>query len=259
MRAFHHRTMLVGALAASLAVALGACAPEMVPTPVPTPSVTESSPLPEPVQTEKPGFNKSKYSIDEPLSAWLVVNKLRPLNPIDYYPPDMVRAKVRYIYEPLMRPDAAEAMVRLFAASEAEGGGSLQVQNAYRSFELQTRNYQSSTALNGQAYADINVARPGHSEHQTGWTADVASYPSVCDIQECFGDTPQGVWLAANAWRFGFIIRYPQGKTAVTGYTYEPWHLRYVGVELSTEMHNTGILTLEEFFDLPSASLYADQ
>ena len=68
---------------------------------------------------------------------------------------------------------------------------------------------------------------------------------------------PQGTWLAANAWRFGFIIRYPQGKTDVTGYVYEPWHIRYVGVDLSTEMHNTGILTLEEFFGLPPAPDYA--
>ena len=81
--------------------------------------------------------------------------------------------------------------------------------------------------------------------------------PNVCAIQECFGATPQGLWLAANSYRFGFILRYPAGKRAVTGYIFEPWHFRYVGVELATEMHETGIATLEEFFGLPPAPDYA--
>ncbi len=257
MPAVVFRTITAGALAASVILGLGACAPERMPVPTPTPTVTEAAPLPAPVPKEKSFFDKAKFSIDDPLSLWVVNDKLRPLNPIDYIPPDMVVAQVRYVYEPLMRPPAAAAIVEMFAAAEAEGGGTLQVQNSYRSFASQTRIYNRGVATYGQAVADTQTARPGHSEHQTGWTADVASYPSYCDIQECFGDTVQGKWLAANAWRFGFVIRYPQGKMDVTGYVYEPWHIRYVGVELSTEMHNTGILTLEEFFGLPPAPNYA--
>lgn len=228
-----------------------------MPLPTPTPSEPSAVALPAPVQKEKSFFDKGMYSIDDPLSPWVVNDKLRPLNPIDYVPPDMVAADVRYVFEPLMRPDAAAAIVELFAASEAEGGGAMQVQNSYRSFQSQTNIYNRIVASVGVAAADTDTARPGHSEHQTGWTADVAAYPSNCDIQECFGDTPQGIWLADNAWRFGFIIRYPQGKTEITGYVYEPWHIRYVGTALSTEMHNTGILTLEEFFGLPPAPDYA--
>lgn len=257
MPAVASRMITAGVLATTVVLGLVACAPERMPVPSPTPSVTEAAPLPAPVQKAKSFFDKQKYSIDDPLSLWVVNDKLRPLNPIDYVPPDMVVAQVRYVYEPLMRPPAAAAIVDLFAASEAEGGGTMQVQNSYRSFESQTRIYNRAVAAYGQAGADSDTARPGYSEHQTGWTADVAAYPSYCDIQECFGDTPQGKWLAANAWRFGFIIRYPPGKTDVTGYVYEPWHIRYVGVELSTEMHNTGVLTLEEFFGLPPAPDYA--
>lgn len=251
------RKVLIGALAASVVVGLGACAPERPPEPAMTQSVapTETA-LPAPVEKTKSFFDKSKYSIDDPLSLWVINNKRRPLNPADYVPPDMVDANVRYITEPEMRPPAAAAIAEMFAASEAEGGGTMQVQNSYRSYASQTRIYNRAVAAYGQAAADSDTARPGYSEHQTGWTADVAAYPSKCDIQECFGDTPQGIWLAANAWRFGFIIRYPQGKADVTGYVYEPWHIRYVGIELSTEMHNDGILTMEEFFGLPPAPDY---
>ncbi len=87
--------------------------------------------------------------------------------------------------------------------------------------------------------------------------ADIGSVPLQCTLAACFGQTTQGKWLAANAWRFGFLLRYPADKVAVTGYEYEPWHFRYIGVQLSTEMHNTGVTTLEEFFGLPPAPDYA--
>ena len=108
----------------------------------------------------------------------------------------------------------------------------------------------------GKDKADAQSARPGHSEHQTGLAADLASLPSTCELAQCFATTPQGMWLAANSWRFGYILRYPSDKTAVTGYIFEPWHYRYVGVELATEMHEKGISTMEEFFELPPAPDY---
>jgi D-alanyl-D-alanine carboxypeptidase len=85
---------------------------------------------------------------------------------------------------------------------------------------------------------------------------DISAKPLNCALQICFGQTPQGQWLAAHAHEYGFVIRYPDGKTDVTGYQYEPWHVRYVGVELATEMHDTGVSTLEEFFGWPPAPNY---
>ncbi|MBX3091678.1 MAG: M15 family metallopeptidase [Cryobacterium sp.] len=250
------RRVISGILAAAVIVGLAACAPERVPTasPSPSPSVTA---LPAPVDKVKSFFDKTKYSLDDPKSVWVINDKLRPLNPINYAPPDMVVAPVKHISTPLMRPAAAAAITKMFAASAAEGGGEMQIQNSYRSYSTQVNTHQYWVNQLGDKGADAQSARAGYSEHQTGWTADVASYPSKCDIQECFATTPQGKWLAANAWRFGFVIRYPKGKQAITGYIYEPWHIRYVGTYLSTEMHNTGILTLEEFFGLPPAPDYA--
>ena len=249
--------MMAATVVVGLVVGVVACAPERAPTASesPSPSPTVSA-LPTPVEKVKSFFDTGRYSIDDPTSIWVVNDKIRPLNPLDYVPQDMVTPNVRYISSPLIRKEAAGAIEKLFAASAAEGAGELQIQNAYRSFAVQTSIHNRLIAQLGKAKAQAQSARPGYSEHQTGLTADVVGRPAVCSIQACFGTTPQGAWLAKNAWRFGFVIRYPEGKTAVTGYIYEPWHIRYVGTDLSTEMHNTGILTLEEFFGLPPAPDY---
>jgi D-alanyl-D-alanine carboxypeptidase len=250
------RSILAALVAASLVAALSACAPEPAPEPSPTASQTPAVPAPTP--KVKSFFDTKLHSIDDPLSIWVVNDKIRPLGPIDYVPPDLVTPNVHYISSPLMRKEAAAALEKMFAASVSEGAGEMQIQNAYRSFAVQTSVHNRLVAQLGKEKAQAQSARPGYSEHQTGLTADVVGLPAVCSIQTCFGTTPQGAWLAGNAWRFGFVIRYPDGKTDVTGYIYEPWHVRYVGVALSTEMHNTGILTLEEVFGLPPAPNYAD-
>ncbi len=156
-----------------------------------------------------------------------------------------------------LRAEAATATEAMFAAAQAEAGLSLQITSAYRSFESQTRIYNRTVGNLGQAGADKVSARPGHSEHQTGLAVDIGSIPAVCSFEACFGGTPHGQWLAANAYRFGFVLRYPDGLTPVTGYIYEPWHFRYVGLELAAEVQATGIQTLEEFFGLPAAPDYA--
>ncbi|WP_350223890.1 M15 family metallopeptidase [Pseudarthrobacter sp. efr-133-R2A-89] len=89
-------------------------------------------------------------------------------------------------------------------------------------------------------------ARAGHSEHQTGLAVDISDGSGACSFEPCFAEQPAAVWAAANAHRFGFIVGYPPGDEAITGYAYEPWHLRYVGVEPATEIHDQDI-TLEEF------------
>jgi len=196
------------------------------------------------------------HSIDDASSIWVVANKLRPLQPLKYVPSDLVTVPIRHVNNQPLRKVASDAVVAMLKAAKAEGAGEMQEQSGYRSYSTQVRVYNGWVAQNGQAWADRQSARPGTSEHQTGLAIDLSAYPAKCSLQACFGNTPQGKWLAANAYRFGFILRYPQGKTSITGYDYEPWHFRYVGVELATEMHDTGYQTLEEFFGLPAAPDY---
>lgn len=224
------------------------------PTATETPTPTEEAP---PTSPTTPAFDKAALSVDDPASLWVVSDKLRPLEPVDYAPTDLVTPDVAHQNPPTLRAEPAAAVVAMFQAGEAEGAGSFQVQSAYRSYDTQVSVYAGWVQRLGQAQADAQSARPGFSEHQTGLALDISPVPLSCALQACFGDTTQGRWLAANAWRFGFLLRYPADQVAVTGFTYEPWHFRYVGVPLATEMHDTGVTTLEEFFGLPAAPDYA--
>jgi D-alanyl-D-alanine carboxypeptidase len=222
----------------------------------PSPTLTRTA-TPTPTPTPTPTFDRAARSVDDPASLWVVSNKRRPLQPIEYAPADIVRVQVPYTNEPFLRAEAAAAVEALFAAAEAEAGLRLQSLSTYRSYSTQVRVYNDIVANRGQDYANRRSARPGHSEHQTGLAIDIGSIPASCAFDPCFGTTPHGEWLAANAWRFGFLLRYPEGLTPITGFDYEPWHFRYVGPELAAELHETGIRTLEEFFDLPPAPDYA--
>jgi D-alanyl-D-alanine carboxypeptidase len=224
------------------------------PSSTPTPS---SSPTPRPDAPLKLTFDKRQFSIDDPASFWVVVNKLRPLNPVDYVAPDLVDVPVAYVYAPKLRADASAAVVQMFADFTAETGLEMQSQSAYRSYSAQVSTYNNWVSQLGQEGADLTSARPGHSEHQTGLAIDISAKPAVCSLDQCFADTPQGTWLAANAYKYGFVLRYPDGYTDITGYEFEPWHYRYVGVELATEYVASGATTLEEFFGLPAAPTYA--
>jgi D-alanyl-D-alanine carboxypeptidase len=213
------------------------------PAPVP-PAPAATVPIP------RPAFDRGLRSIDDPNSTWVVVNKLRPLVSIAYAPADLV-----VIGGGLqLRAEAAQAVAAL-RAEAAAAGLDVAVQSAYRSFEYQQGLFGNATARFGVAGAELRSARPGFSEHQTGLAVDVGG--GGCDIERCFGDTAEGRWVVANAHRTGWLVRYPLGSEAVTGYQYEPWHLRYVGSELATEMHETGVAPLEEFFGLPPAPRYA--
>ena len=116
--------------------------------------------------------------------------------------------------------------------------------SGYRSFDYQDKLYRKYAAADGVAAANTYSAWPGHSEHQTGLAFDIGS------INNNYGNTPAGKWLAAHAHEYGFIIRYPKGKEGVTGYQYEPWHVRYLGVELATKVYESG-LCLEEYLSQP--------
>jgi D-alanyl-D-alanine carboxypeptidase len=211
------------------------------PTPFPTPTPT-------PPQT--PTFDKTRFSIDDPMSLWVVVDKLRPVNPQNFVPTDLVDANVPAVFTSTLREPAARAVEAMFAAFTAETGDSLRLQSAFRSYETQIEVY----ANNNQD--DTQSARPGFSEHQTGLAIDISPLSGECALDECFANTVGGQWLAANAWQYGFLLRYPSGLTPITGYAFEPWHYRFIGTELAAELHKTGIQTLEEFFGLPPAPDY---
>jgi D-alanyl-D-alanine carboxypeptidase len=194
-------------------------------------------------------FDKKRYSLDQADSLWVVVNKQRPLNPLQYAPADLMNVGSSQ----QLRQTAATALAQLIAAAKTEGL-SISPMSGYRSYATQVGVYNNEVKGFGQAQADRESARPGYSEHQTGLAIDVGG--GGCGIEDCFADTAEGKWLAAHAYEYGFIIRYPKGKENVTGYRYEPWHIRYVGKDLADEMHRTGALTLEEFFNLPAALNY---
>ncbi len=195
------------------------------------------------------GFNKSQFSTDDPSSIWVVVNKQRPLSPKAYAPADLVILPGGQY----MRSEAAAALNSMIAAAK-NTGHTITAASAYRSYDTQVAVYGREVQANGQAVADTQSARPGYSEHQTGLAVDIAG--GGCSIEDCFGETAEGKWVAAHAHEYGFIMRYPPGKQSVTGYRTEAWHFRYVGEALATELHRTGILTLEEFFDLGAAPDY---
>ncbi|SOE72838.1 D-alanyl-D-alanine carboxypeptidase [Salinibacterium xinjiangense] len=252
-------TVAVVAIIAAIPVLAPNAAPTALATrtPTPTPAVTPSS-TPAPVPIPTPTFDAGAQSIDDPNSYWVIADKLRPLNPADWEPPDLVEVPVAYANQPFLRQVASDAAVAMFAAFASESGGlQMQSQSAYRSYSTQESVYAGWVSSLGQAGADLTSARPGYSEHQTGLSIDVSASPANCTLEQCFANTPQGQWLASEAWRFGFVLRYPNGKSDVTGYEFEPWHMRYVGAELATELHTTGVQTLEEFFGLPAAPDYA--
>ena len=192
-------------------------------------------------------------SIDTPGSLWWLVNPDRPL-PAGYVPADLVVPNVP------VKPDAGAtaltattaAAFEALVADAATAGHQLQLMSGYRSFDDQQLLYDRFVDDYGAEVAAGLVAVPGTSEHQTGLAVDVGLVGLPDD--QVFGGTPASVWVAANAHRFGFILRYPPEKADITGYTNEPWHLRYVGADLALELFTSG-LTMEEHFGLvPTAT-----
>ncbi len=134
----------------------------------------------------------------------------------------------------------------------AEDGLDIYISSGFRSYDTQDRIYRNHVANKGQERGDLVSARPGHSEHQTGLAFDVNT------IDSSFAGTPEALWLEKNCYRFGFILRYPEGKTDETGYAFEPWHFRYVGRELAEALyHNGDWITMEDYFGI--TSVYAER
>jgi len=143
---------------------------------------------------------------------------------------------------------------KAFNSMKAEAttlGLNLYLSSGYRSYSLQEKIYNNYVARDGKATADTYSARAGHSEHQTGLAFDLNT------IDDSFTYTDEGKWVNDNCYRFGLILRYPKGKENITGYMYESWHLRYVGIELATKLYNNGNwITLEEYFGIDSKYNY---
>jgi D-alanyl-D-alanine carboxypeptidase len=225
------------------------------PTTSPTPSVTDV-PAPPPGESTAPVlcgvcFNPGAYSLTKANSLWVVANKQRPLTPITYKP------SIGYFKGVQVAKVTAIALNQMAAGMLKAKAGTLLLNSGYRSFDTQVAVHDLQVARLGLKAGEALAARPGYSEHQTGLAADVSAAGQGCTIQVCFAGTKAGKWLAANAWQYGFILRYPDGQTKTTGYQFEPWHFRYVGVDLATEMKSQNIAVLEKFWKLPAAPSYS--
>lgn len=203
--------------------------------------------------------NAPCISLSDPEHIWVVVNKARPLDPESYTPSGLVSTELRTTSRSgSLREEAADAIDALAADLADAGAGTLGMNNGYRSYALQQTTYSGHVSSRGQSGADEVSARPGHSEHQTGLALDVISCSGGCGGIHAFGGTSESDWVIEHAWEYGYIVRYEEGETGVTGYSPEPWHLRYIGTELAAAYHAGGYTTLEEFFGLDAAPDYLD-
>jgi D-alanyl-D-alanine carboxypeptidase len=155
----------------------------------------------------------------------------------------------------VVRQAVATALENMFTDA-GKAGINLMLSSGYRSYDYQVKLYNDYVNASSQAAADTYSARPGHSEHQTGLAVDVEPVSKNCELEQCFGNTPEGQWLATNAYKYGFIIRYTAADHSVTGYEAEPWHIRYIGTDLAAEMHKQGVTTLEQFFGVSGGPNY---
>lgn len=148
----------------------------------------------------------------------------------DYEPDDLVLPNVKRTGNTVMlRAEAANALEQLFAAAK-EQGHTLVAVSGYRSYRTQSNIFARKVNSVGKRAAMLLVAPPGTSEHQLGLAMDIGCQGEM-GLESSFGRTEEGKWVAQNCHRFGFIIRYKEEWTDITGYAYEPWHLRYIGEE----------------------------
>lgn len=203
------------------------------------PSTTEE---PE-VTTTTPAYNDSHQEADGTtvISGILLVNKEHPL-PADYAP-DYTNGAGQSTN---LQGDAEAAAEAFLAAANAQGN-SMYVLSGYRSYDVQASLFANYAAAHGEEKANTFSARAGQSEHQTGLAFDVGDAAhSGYNLQTSIDQFPGVQWMMQHCAEYGFILRYPEGKEAITGYQYEPWHFRYVGVEAATAIMSSG-LTLEEY------------
>lgn len=188
-------------------------------------------------------ISKSVDNINNNIKNTILVNKTFGLEK-GYEPKDLVKIEVKSNKEILLRREASDNLKRMFEDAKKDGINLLAV-SGYRSYEYQEDVYNNEVYNNGKEYADKYVAKPGYSEHQTGLVVDVLAV-NYTNMDENFENTKECIWLHKNIYKYGFILRYLKGKENITGYNYEPWHIRYVGNENSIKIKEKG-LTLEEY------------
>ncbi len=194
-------------------------------------------------------INLRNNKISDPEDPLVLVNKERSL-PSDFIPKDLIVPNIPFSFQEdlpkkKLKRIAAYAIENLFAAA-ADIGLKLVGISGYRSYQRQQSIFTVNSAKKGDFLANQYSAKPGHSEHQTGLAMDVSSASVDYRLITEFGETKEGEWLKENAANFGFIIRYPQGKEDITGYQYEPWHLRYIGIKHAIKISKNN-LTLEDY------------
>lgn len=196
-------------------------------------------------------------SLSDPNREWVVVNKQRPLDPLDYRAGDLIMPQnVRALEDSALRAAAANALTAMVKAASDAGAGEIGYLSAFRSYSTQQSTYAGRVAVGGVAEADRESARAGYSEHQSGLAVDIVPCDGSCGTLDDVAASTQGAWVREHAWEFGFITRYAEGRESVSGYEPEAWHQRYIGPELARAYHEGGYTTLEEFFGLPAAPTY---
>lgn len=234
------------------------------PTATTTPTATPT-PTPTPIPTVPPApvaVNTDTTTID------FIINRDYPLTE-NYKPDDLTVPDIPFAFSSKtadkrkLKKVAASALEELYNAALTEEGLSIYGVSGYRSYDRQYEIYGSKLAeyymglRSSIFYINLYSAAPGNSEHQTGLAIDVSCASVNYGLVERFADTAEGIWLKENSWRFGFILRYPKDKESITGYAYEPWHIRYVGVPLAYYLY-TNNLTLEEYYGVPASQVLSE-
>ncbi len=215
------------------------------PGPVRTATAAPTEESPAPAATATP---TQPATADEPAMA-ACGDILAPLDKAHRLPRDCAPSDLRELPatnsrgSQRMRATAADALGDLVAGAKVQGYALFAV-SAYRSYDDQVAAYEENRAIHGDE-VDRYSARPGHSEHQLGTTVDVSTASARYEL-EPFEGTPEAAWVAENAWRYGFVVSYPEGKEQVTGYAHEPWHIRYLGRDTAAKVRESG-LTLHEY------------
>jgi len=201
------------------------------------------------------GFYNEIVTVADPKSVSVLVSKNFAL-PADYVPQDLVTVSGNY----RLRAAAAEQFTAMKKDMNSKGY-KIYVMSAYRTYQTQATKHNTAVKRYGLASADSQYARAGHSEHQTGLAVDILQKTGVRYMTQAkFQNSKEYAWLTENAHKYGFILRYPKDYTDIHGFIYEPWHWRFVGVDVATTMYNDGIVMLEEYYgrylvpgDLPAA------
>lgn len=206
----------------------------------------------EDVSTEE-NKGAERIKVDTNPNSYAVLVNRDHLISKDYIPEDLTIPEIPFSFygryeKSYMRKRAATALENLFAGAK-ESGYTLKGVSAYRSYERQKQIYNNNVRNRGTKQTDKVSAVPGSSEHQTGLSIDVSTDSVGCAIDATFGKSAEGKWLRKNCYKYGFIIRYPKNKTKITGYSYEPWHIRYVGKNLAKHLYENKI-TLEEYYQI---------